>query len=221
MPSSPISLRSYARLVRSNPNFRRLWMAQVVSETGDWFYMVALYAMLLEYTGRAEVLGFAFVLQVLPQALTGPLAGVINDRLRRKHVMIATELARAAIVSCMLLVRSPQMVTLVYPLLFLETVMWGMFEPARNAVVPNIVADGEIIVANTLSGATWSLNLFLGSALGGVVAVWLGREAVFALDVLSFLISAFLISRMKFSEPHTEILPPVRIGELFGFSSIF
>lgn len=221
MPSSPISLRSYARLVRSNPNFRRLWMAQVVSETGDWFYMVALYAMLLEYTGRAEVLGFAFVLQVLPQALTGPLAGVINDRLRRKHVMMATELARAAIVSCMLLVRSPQMVTLVYPLLFLETVMWGMFEPARNAVVPNIVAEGEVIAANTLSGATWSLNLFLGSALGGVVAVWLGREAVFALDVLSFLISAFLISRMKFSEPHTEILPPVRIGELFGFSSIF
>lgn len=220
MATNSISPRSYARLLRANANFRRLWLAQVVSETGDWFYVVALYDMLLQFTGRAEVLGFAFVLQVLPQALTGPLAGVINDRLRRKHVMIATELARAVIISCMLLVRSPQMIALVYPLLFLETVMWGLFEPARNAVVPNIVAEGEVIIANTLSGATWSLNLFLGSALGGVAAVWLGREAVFGLDVLSFLVSAFLISRMSFPEPHTEILPPVRASELFGFGPV-
>ena len=76
MPSSSISFASYFRLVRGNANFRRLWIAQIVSETGDWFYMVALYAMLLEFTGSAQVLGFAFVLQVLPQALTGPLAGV-------------------------------------------------------------------------------------------------------------------------------------------------
>jgi len=76
MPEStaPITLGTYWRLVRRNRNFRRLWAAQVISETGDWFYMVALYAMLLEFTGRAGVLGLAFALQVLPQALTGPVA---------------------------------------------------------------------------------------------------------------------------------------------------
>ena len=60
MPESapPITLATYARLLRENRNFRRLWRAQVISETGDWFYMVALYAMLLEFTGRAEVLGW-------------------------------------------------------------------------------------------------------------------------------------------------------------------
>ena len=116
-------------------DFRRLWIAQIISEVGDWFYMVALYAMLLEFTGRAELLGIAFVLQVLPQALTSPVAGVINDRLRRQRVMIFSDLARAVIVSCMLLVRSPQMIWLVYPLLALETAMWGLFEPARNAVM--------------------------------------------------------------------------------------
>ena len=220
MQSNSISLASYLRLLRRNANFRRLWIAQIVSETGDWFYMVALYAMLLEFTNSAQVLGFAFVLQVLPQALTGPLAGVINDRLRRKHVMIATDLARAAIVSCVFLVRSPQMVWLIYPLLFLETVMWGMFEPARNSVIPNLVAEGEVIIANTLSATTWSLNLFLGSALGGAAAALLGRQAVFALDVLSFLVSAFMISRMTFTEPHMESLPPVRARELVRYSSV-
>ena len=121
MAAQSISLSSYVKLLRGNANFRRLWIAQIISEVGDWFYMVALYAMLLEFTGRAELLGIAFVLQVLPQALTSPVAGVINDRLRRQRVMIFSDLARAVIVSCMLLVRSPQMIWLVYPLLALET----------------------------------------------------------------------------------------------------
>src|SRR5579859_1569247 len=218
MSEQSISLSSYLKLLRGNANFRRLWMAQIISEVGDWFYMVALYSMLLEFTGRAELLGIAFVLQVTPQALTSPIAGVINDRLRRQRVMIFSDLARAVIVSCMLLVRSPQMIWLVYPLLVLETVMWGLFEPARNAVVPNIVGSEEIIVANTLSSTTWSLNFFLGSALGGAVAAFLGRDTVFVLNGLSFVGSAFLISRMRFNEPHTESLAPLRWRDLINYS---
>jgi len=220
MAAQSISLSSYVKLLRGNANFRRLWIAQIISEVGDWFYMVALYAMLLEFTGRAELLGIAFVLQVLPQALTSPVAGVINDRLRRQRVMIFSDLARAVIVSCMLLVRSPQMIWLVYPLLALETAMWGLFEPARNAVIPNIVADEEIIIANTLSSTTWSFNLFVGSALGGAVAAFLGRDAVYTLNGMSFLASAFLISRMRFAEPHTESLPPLRWRDLVDYSPI-
>lgn len=218
MSTAPITLATYGRLLRRNRNFRRLWLAQVISETGDWFYMVALYAMLLEFTGRAGVLGLAFALQVLPQALTGPVAGVINDRVSRKRVMIASDVARFAIIALILLVRSPDMLWLVYVLLASETVMWGLFEPARNAVLPNIVAEEDMLAANTLSSTTWSMNLFLGSALGGVAAVWLGRDAVFALDATSFLVSAALIAGMKFTEPHMERMPPVRLRDLVDYS---
>ena len=220
MSQKSISLASYWCLVRTNANFRRLWTAQVISETGDWFYMVSLYAMLLEFTGRAESLGIAFVLQVLPQALTGPFAGVVNDRVSRRRVMIGTDLARAVIIGCVLFVRTPQMVWLIYPLLFLETVMWGLFEPARTAVIPNIVDEDEMLLANTLSSSTWSMNLFVGAALGGAAAVWLGRETVFALDAASFLVSAFLLSRMRFTEPHLEARAPVRAKDLFGHSEM-
>jgi MFS family permease len=216
--SAPITLSTYWRLVRGNRNFRRLWLAQVISETGDWFYMVALYAMLLEFTGRAEVLGLAFALQVLPQALTGPVAGVINDRVSRKRVMIASDVARFVIIALILLVRSPAMVWLVYPLLAAETVMWGLFEPARNAVIPNLVDKEDVLAANTLSSTTWSMNLFLGSALGGAAVVWLGRDAVYALDATSFLVSAALIAGMKFTEPHMEKMPPVRLRDLVDYS---
>ena len=220
MPQKNISLAAYVRLLRENANFRRMWFAEIISETGDWFYMVSLYAMLLEFTGKAASLGLAFALQVLPQALTGPFAGVINDRLSRRKVMIGTDLARCVIIGCVLFVRTPQMVWLVYPLLFLETVMWGLFEPARTAVIPNIVREDETLIANTLASSTWSINMFLGSALGGIAAVWLGRDAVFALDSVSFLLSALLISRMSFVEPHLEARPPAKLRDFVDHSEV-
>src|ERR1700723_265428 len=153
---TPVSFASYGRLLRRNRNFRRLWSAQVVSEIGDWFYTLAIYNLLLQLTGRASSVALALVLQVLPQTLVGPTAGVVNDRLRRKHVMIAADLVRVGVVLAMLLVRSRSMVWLIYPLLLAETVMAAFFEPARNAVIPNIAVKGEGLIANPLSSSTWS-----------------------------------------------------------------
>jgi len=215
---SPVGLRSYLRLLRGNSNLRLLWGAQVVSEIGDWFYTLAIYNLLLQLTGRAGSVALALVLQVLPQTLIGPSAGVVNDRLRRKQVMIAADLGRMVIVFCMLFVRSQAMVWLVYPLLVAETLLAAFFEPARNSVIPNIVARQDVVLANTLSSATWSVNLMLGSAAGGVVAALFGRDAVFVFNGLSFLISALLILRMHFAEPHAEGAHPFRLRELVDFS---
>ncbi len=218
--AASISLASYLRLVRGNRNFRRLWLAQIVSEIGDWFYTLAIYTLLLQFTGRASSVALALMLQVLPQTLVGPTAGVVNDRLRRKHVMIAADLIRFAVVLAMLLVRSRSMVWLVYPLLLLETTMAAFFEPARSAVIPNIVAEREVLVGNTLSSATWSVNLMIGASIGGVVAAFFGRDAVFVLNALSFLLSALLIRGMHFNEPHAEAAAPLRPRDLVDFSPV-
>ncbi|MBK7931427.1 MAG: MFS transporter [Bryobacterales bacterium] len=95
---------SYWQLVRGNRNFRLLWLAQIVSEIGDWLYAVVLYDMLLQSTGKASAVATAVVLQVLPQVLVSPLAGVVNDRLSRRTVMIITDIVRFAIIACMLFV---------------------------------------------------------------------------------------------------------------------
>src|SRR5882762_7294518 len=99
--ASSISFASYVRLLRENSNFRCLWLAQIVSEIGDWFYTLAIYSLLLQLTGRASSVALALVVQVLPQTLIGPAAGVINDRVRRKRVMITADLARLVIVFSM------------------------------------------------------------------------------------------------------------------------
>ena len=217
---SSISVGSYTRLLRGNRNFRRLWLAQIVSEIGDWFYTLSIYTLLPQLTGHAGSVALALVLQVLPQTFVGPTAGVVNDRLRRKHVMIAADIIRCVVVLAMLLVRSRSMVWLVYPLLLAETTMTAFFEPARSAVIPNIAAESEVLVANTLSSATWSVNLLIGASVGGVVAAFFGRDAVFILNALSFLTSAFLIGGMRFAEPHAEAAAPLRPRDLVDFSPV-
>jgi predicted MFS family arabinose efflux permease len=217
---SPVSFGSYVRLLGENRNFRRLWGAQVVSELGDWFYTLAIYNLLLQLTGRAGSVALALVLQVLPQTLIGPATGVVNDRLRRKHVMIAADLGRMLIVLCMLFVRSRETVWLVYPLLVAETLLAAFFEPARSSIIPNIVECEEVVVANTLSSATWSINLMVGATTGGVIAALLGRDAVFVLNAISFLVSALLVLSMSFAEPHAEGAHPLRARELVNFSPI-
>lgn len=220
MAFTGVGIGNYVRLVRGNVNFRRLWLAQIVSENGDWFYTLAIYSLLLELTGKASSVALALVLQVLPHTLLGPLGGVVNDRLSRRKVMIVTDLLRMVIVACMLLVRSREFVWVIYPLLFLETVMVAFFEPARNAVIPNVVDEKDVIVANTLSSATWSFDLAIGSMLGGIVAAWLGRDAVFVINSLSFAASALLISRMRFVESHADEANRHAEDRAAGWSSI-
>jgi MFS family permease len=218
--TTSISLSAYVRLLRRNRNFRRLWLAQIVSEIGDWFYTLAIYSLLLQLTGRASSVALALMLQVLPQTFIGPIAGVINDRVRRKRVMIAADLARMVIVLAMLLVRSSSTVWIVYPLLLLETLMAGFFEPARTSVIPNITPREDVLLANTLSSATWSVNLLIGASVGGIVAALLGRDAVFLLNALSFLMSAVLLRGMSFAEPHAQSAAPLRPRDALDFSPI-
>jgi MFS family permease len=215
-----VALSSYWHLLRDNRNYRLLWMAQIVSELGDWFYTVAVFTFILALTGSAQLVSIAFVCQVLPVCIAGPAAGVINDRLNRKSVMIFADWARAAIVFSMLFVKSKATLPLLFVLLFLESVCWAMFEPGSRAVLPNITTKEQMPVANALSSATWSTNFALGAGIGGLAAVWLGRDAVFVLNALSFVASALLLSRMRFAEPHAENRPPLKPRDLFDFTEI-
>lgn len=220
MATGAVSLSAYWRLLRANRNFRRLWLAQIISEMGDWLYTIAIYSLLLELTHSAQSVALAVVLQVLPQLFVAPTAGVVNDRVSRKRVMIFADLVRAAIVLGMLFVSRAEMVWLIYVLLLLETVTWAFFEPGRSAIVPNITESEDLVVANALSSMTWSLILAVGSGLGGVVAALFGRDTVFVLNSLSFLISAALLRSMQIPEPHLAGAKPLRARDLVDFSPI-
>ena len=98
--------------------------------------------------------------------------------------------------------------------------MAAFFEPARNAVIPNIAAKGEVLVANTLSSATWSVNLLIGASVGGVVAAFLRARRSIRSE--RSLIPGFglLNRRNAFAEPHAESAASLRPRDLVDFSPV-
>ena len=185
------------KLLRQSAQFRRLWLAQVVSELGDWFNIVALYTLLLRLTGSGRAMAWLLILKVLPYVLLGDLAGQIADRLPRKGVMIATDLLRAGVVLLFLLVRRPEHVWAIYALSVAQMALSAIFEPARQAVVPQVVPEASVVAANALGGATWSVVMALGGLCGGLFAAWTNVGAAFVVDALSYLGSAALLVGLR------------------------
>ena len=195
---------TFRALLRHNHNVRRLWLGQVVSQLGDWFNAVAVYALLLDLTGSATSVAAMIVVQMLPNAIIGPLSGVVADRLDRRRVMIAADLVRGVVILFLLLVRDAGTVWIAYVAMGTAVVAQAFFEPARSAILPTVAPHDDLVPANSLASATWSAMLAIGAAIGGVITAWFGRETAFVLNSASFFASAWFISRI--------VLPPREVA---------
>ena len=111
--------------------------------------------------------------------------------------MIAADLFRGVIVLGLLLVRSADTLWVAYAVIGLGVVATAFFEPARSAMLPAVVHPGDLVLANSLSSATWATMLAVGAAAGGMVTAWLGREVSFLLNSVSFFASAVCIWSMR------------------------
>jgi MFS family permease len=191
-------LSSYVTLVRSNRNYRYLWLGQIVSLLGDWFNLIASAALIGRLTESGLAVGGLFVVRMLAPFLISPVAGVAADRYNRKHLLILADVARAAVVMGFLLVREPEHVWLLYALTALQLGLSGFFFPARNAILPDIVEKQDLGTANALGAATWSVMLGLGAALGGLAAGQFGVYPSFVLDALTFVGSAVLLIQVRY-----------------------
>ena len=188
---------TYAALVRGNRNFRYLWLGQVVSQLGDWFNAVAVYALLLDLTGSATAVATMMVVQQLPSAFLGPWAGAVVDRFDRRRVMIAADLCRAVVVLGLLFVDRASVIWLAYVVVGGSVLATSFFEPARSAILPSLVSRDELLPANSLSSATWAVMLAVGASTGGLVAQWFGRDIAFVLNSASFLASAVFLAQIR------------------------
>lgn len=188
----------YIPLVRHNPAFRFLWFGQIVSLLGDWFNLIASASLVAMLTQSGIAVGALFVVRMLAPFLVSPLAGVAADRYNRRRLLILADLSRAITVLGFLTVRSPGHIWLLYILTAIQLGISGVFFPARNAILPDIVSRSELGAANALSSVTWSVMLAFGAAVGGVVAGEWGIYPAFVIDALTFLASAILIAQIDY-----------------------
>ncbi len=188
-------IQPYIDLVKNNHNYRRLWLSQIVSNFGDWFGLLAVYALITRYSDSEFLLGLIIVVKMLSLAAFSPIAGYITDRFNRRCLMILCDVLRALLMVGMLLVVSYETLWLAYVLTALQMVLSAIFEPAKTSSIPNVTTKKELVDANVLSAASWSIIFTTGMGIGGLATAWLGTDLVFILDAFSYLLSAWFIYR--------------------------
>jgi len=191
-----MSVGNIPGLLRRNPNLKFLWWGQIVSQLGDWFNAIALYSLLYELTGSATSVAVLMVLQFLPAAAITPFAGVLIDRFDRRKIMIGADILRGVVVLGLLLVRTPGTVWIAYVVIAIAVAATGFFEPAKSSLLPSIVHRDELVTANALTTGTWSVMIAVGASIGGLVAAAFGRNTTFALNSVSFFVSALLVRKI-------------------------
>lgn len=191
----------YVELVRANSNFRLLWFGDIISLLGDWFNLIASATLVATLTQSGFAVGGLFVVRMLAPFAASPVAGVVADRYNRKHILIAADIIRAITLVGFLFVRDAGDIWLLYTLSAIQLGVSGFFFPTRNALLPDIVSDRELGTANALGSTTWSTMLALGAAIGGLVSGTLGIYTAFAIDAVTFLVSALFIARISYQPP--------------------
>ena len=212
MPTAPFDrpgarpVRGLLALLRRNQAFRRLFAARAISLVGDWFSFVALSGLVYDLTGRPGAPALLFAAQSLPMVLLVPVAGAVADRLDRKRLKVACDLAAVIPVLGFLAAGHWHSAGLAFGCVVLLSTLAAFADPIPEAALPNLVAPGALSLAQTAMGGLYSVGLLAGAGLGGVVTATLGRNVTFLADLATFLISALLILRIR--QPFSEI-PPV------------
>jgi MFS family permease len=202
---------TYLQLLRSNQSFRRLWWGQVISELGNWFNFIAGLGLVRGVSnGDPQVTTIILLARLVPFTLFAPIAGAFVDRWSRRMVMIVSDLARVAVALGFLLVHRPEDLWIAYVCTALLSLFGAFFEAAKNAAVPNITGDRDLLAGNALMFSSRFLLMSFGAALGGWTAATVGYRAAFLVNAVSFLASAFSV--WLISERETRQAPPTDLA---------
>jgi MFS family permease len=204
---------TYIQLLRSNRSFRRLWWGQVISELGNWFNFIAgLGLVRVVSKGDATATTIVILARLVPFTLFAPLAGAFVDRWSRRTVMIVSDFARVVVALGFLLVTRPEDLWVAYVCTALLSFFGAFFEAAKNAAVPNITGERDLLAGNALMFSSRFLLMSFGAALGGWTAATVGYKAAFLVNAVSFLGSAFSVWLIP--EQETKQIAPERDREI-------
>lgn len=189
-------MREFVQLLRENRNYRYTWMGQVVSEIGDNFNNIAVFALAMALTQSGLVVTGIMLARAIPAVTVGPLAGVLLDRFDRRRIMIASDLVRAVVALGFIVALSTGRASLLYLFSALLMVASPFFSAGRSAILPTITNARELHTANSLTQTTQWTTLTVGTFLGATV-VAMGYKWAFIFNALSFVFSAWAIWNLK------------------------
>src|SRR5574340_255493 len=160
--------------VLKNKRFRALWISQFVSGIGDWLVVGLLIPLVTTLTGGSSfAVAGIMIAKIIPSLLFSSVIGVFVDRFDRRRLMIACDVIRAVLTLFLLVTNSLAVIYLT--VLFMEMASL-FFGPARSALIPRLVAEDEVAVANGLAYTTQQASMLIGRTMSG--AILAGFEAI-------------------------------------------
>jgi dTMP kinase len=218
--------------VFKNKRFRAVWLSQFISGIGDWLVIGLLIPMVTTLTGGSSfAVAGIMIAKIIPSLLFSSFIGVFVDRFDRRRLMIACDIIRALLTLILLATNS---LALIYLTVLLMEMASLFYSPAKNALIPRLVADDEIAVANGLAYTTQQASMLIGLTMSGAILAafetivrsvlasgfpfvdvlvgplapaLLGPRAGVVLNSLTFVVSALLLWSIRVS------VRPERVGD--------
>lgn len=197
-------MRSPLRRALSAPRFRRLLLARTLSRWGDIFSAVALVVLVYRLTGSGLKVGATAVFEIVPVLVFGFFAGAVVDRLPRVRVMVASDLGRGVLALSLVVLHAN--LWAVYAIAFAMAALSTFFTPAAVSVVPALVErEEDLIGANAVMTSSAIGSQILLAPVAGALVAFAGPGPAFAINALSFFVSAALLARLRVPAPAARV----------------
>lgn len=179
----------------TNRSFALLWSGQIVSRLGDSFFTIALAWWVLQKTGSATAMGVVLICSTVPMLLFLLLGGVVGDRWQRVRLMLGSDLIRGGVVILIAVLAFMQWLQLweVFVMSAIFGTVEAFFYPAYTAIIPELVPAELLPSANSLRSISIKIALIVGPAIAATIIAVGGTSLAFALDGVSFLVSALCV----------------------------
>jgi MFS family permease len=170
-------------------DFRRFWIAALVSNAGSWMQNAAIPYAVFELSGKATAVGASGLFQYLPFMVMGAFGGTLADRRPRRPLLLATQVAQMVVAAGLwaLVASGRATVAGITVLAFVAGLLGGLATPAWQAFVSDLVPRDQLLAAVTLNSTQFNAGRAVGPFIAGVVITAFGVEVAFLLNALSFL----------------------------------
>lgn len=197
------------RRVLSNRSFSLLWLGQLISQSGDFIFDVALLWLVLDLTGSPFFTGVTVAAQLLPTVLVGPVAGVFIDRYDRKRILLVSITLQGAIVAVLAGLLLLHLLTVVLILVLVFALNAGAQFPRATvpALLPRLVSRDDLMPANGLYTFSTFSNQLVSLSLGGLVIAAFGVAFPLYYDAATFFVAVLLIAFVSAAYTQASRLP--------------
>ncbi|HUF07277.1 MAG TPA: MFS transporter [Candidatus Binatia bacterium] len=180
--------------MRRRPALARLLAGEFISGTGDWLYLVAVLVVVYADSSSAVLLGIVGAARILPYVLLSVPAGIVADRFDRRMVLLVTDVARGVLMLGLVAAAILDAPTLVIVAISILAACFStFFNPAIAALIPTLVDERDLGVANSAWATLDNLAFIIGPALAGILLAAGGLEIAFLLNAISFAVVAVVL----------------------------